>query len=57
MDARRGGGDLSWLVVETETTVEVVPDFGREHVLEGECWCPTTREMYERELVIHEVMN
>lgn len=46
-----------WLVFETDTTVEVVPDYGREHLLEQECWCPYHIEHYDRDLVIHEVIN
>lgn len=40
-------------VIETETTVEVVPTFGPEHVLEAKCWCFNTTKHYQKDLVVH----
>jgi hypothetical protein len=51
---------MAWLVIETETTIEVVPDYGKQHLLadEGVCWCPFHIEAHEpRDLVIHESSN
>ena len=46
-----------WLVIETDTTIEVIPDYGPEHVMESPCWCGTRIEHYDRDLVIHEVQQ
>lgn len=49
--------DAHWLTLETDTTVEVVPDFGPRHTLGGECHCGPRHEKHEKMLVIHEVIN
>lgn len=46
-----------WMVIETDTTVEVIPDYGPEHREGGECWCDPRIEHYDRDLVIHSVPN
>jgi hypothetical protein len=50
-----------WLIIETDSTVEIVPDFGRQHVLvgdnDGPCWCVPRIEENDRDLVIHEADN
>lgn len=46
-----------WLTVETEETVEIVPNYGREHVLGADCWCVPEVEHLDKDLVIHGLEN
>lgn len=47
-----------WLVIETDNTVEVVPDYGKEHEVGNiACWCSPRTEQYDRVLIIHNVVN
>lgn len=45
---------MPWLVVDNEDSVDVLPDYGRDHEPGPACWCAPRTETHEKLLVIHE---
>lgn len=47
---------MEWLIIEEDEEIHVVPSLG-EHILTRECKCGVTTEVYDKTVVIHNVVQ